>query len=46
MWYGLALGGGYTQSKSMLKELAPKMSPEQLSDAKTRVDNWPKAPAK
>jgi TonB family protein len=46
MWYELALRGGYTQSKNILKELAHKMSPEQLSDAKTRVDNWPKAPAK
>jgi TonB family protein len=45
-WYELALRGGYKQSKKMLKELAPKMSPEQLSDAKTRVDNWPNAPAK
>jgi TonB family protein len=45
-WYELALRGGYKQSKKMLKELAPKMSPEQLSDVKTRVDNWPNAPAK
>jgi TonB family protein len=46
MWYELALRGGYKQSEKMLKELAPKMSPEQLSDAKTRADNWPNAPAK
>jgi TonB family protein len=46
MWYELALRGGYKQSEKMLKELAPKMSPEQLSDAKTRADNWPNAPTK
>jgi TonB family protein len=46
MWYELARRGGYKHSDKMLKEVASKMSPEQLSDAKTRVDNWPNAPAK
>jgi TonB family protein len=46
MWYELALRGGYKQSKKMLKEMAPKMSPEQLSDARNRADNWPNSPAK
>lgn len=45
-WYELALRGGYKQSEKKLKELAPKMSPEQLSDAKTRADNWPNPPAR
>jgi TonB family protein len=45
MWYELALRGGYKQSKKMLKEMAPKMSPEQLSDARNRADNWPNSPA-
>jgi TonB family protein len=46
MWYELALRGGYKQSKKMLKEMAPKMSPEQLSAARNRADNWPNSPAK
>ncbi len=46
MWYELALRRGYKQSDKMLKELAPKMSPEQLSDARNRADNWPNSPAK
>jgi TonB family protein len=46
MWYELARRGGYTQSDKMLKELAPKMSPEQLSAAKTRLDNSPNAATK
>jgi len=46
MWFELARRGGYKDSDKMLREVAHKMSPEQLSDAKTRVDNWPSAPAK
>jgi TonB family protein len=46
VWYELARRGGYKHSDEMLKEVASKMSPEQLSDAKTRVDRWPNAPAK
>jgi TonB family protein len=46
MWYALARRGGYKPSDRMLEELASKMSPEQLSDAKTRVENWPNTSAK
>ncbi len=46
MWYALARQRGYKGSDKMLQELASKMSPEQLSDARTRVENWPNAPAK
>jgi TonB family protein len=46
MWYELARRSGYKRSGKMLKKVTSKMSPEQLSDAKTRVDNWPNAPAK
>ncbi len=46
MWYELARRGGYKHSDEMLKEVASKISPEQLTDAKTRVDNWPNSPAK
>jgi len=46
MWYELARRGGYKHSERKLKEVTSKMLPEQLSDAKTRVDNWPNAPAK
>jgi TPR repeat protein len=46
MWYELARRGGYKHSDKMLKKVASKMSPEQISDAKTRVDNWPNAPVK
>jgi TonB family protein len=41
VWYELALRGGYIQSEKMLKEITPKLSPEQLSDARTRADKWP-----
>ena len=40
MWYALAGRGGYKQSLKMLKVLAPKMSPEQLSEAENRLENW------
>ena len=46
LWYELARRGGYKHSDKMLKEVASKMSPEQLSEAKTRVDNWSSAPVK
>ena len=46
MWYELARRGGDKHSNKMLKKLVSKMSPEQLSDAKTRADNWANAHAK
>jgi TonB family protein len=46
MWCELARRGGYEDGDKLLRELASKMSPEQLSDARTRVDNWPHTPAK
>jgi TonB family protein len=46
MWYALSKRGGFEQGDEMLKTLAPRMSPEQLSEAETRIDHWPEAPPK
>ena len=40
MWYDIARKSGYRRSDKMLKALASKMSPEQLSEARTRAQNW------
>ena len=45
-WYELARRGGYKDSEKMLEELASKMSTEQLSEAKARVENWRNGSAK
>lgn len=46
VWYALSKRGGFKQGDEMLKTLAPKMSPEQVSEAETRIDYWPEAPPK
>lgn len=46
MWYALSKRGGFKKGEDMLKELASKMSADQLSEADTRVDYWPEAPPK
>ena len=46
MWYELARRGGYKRSDKKLKKMASKLSPAQLSDAKSRVENWPNPTAK
>lgn len=46
MWYALSKRGGYKKSEGMLNVLAAKMSPDQLSQAETRVDYWPEDPPK
>jgi TonB family protein len=40
MWCALAKRGGYKHSEKILKQLSPKMSPDQLSEAQRRVDSW------
>jgi TonB family protein len=44
MWYALAEKNGYKQSKKNLKELAAKMSAENIAEAKTRAQSWPNLP--
>ena len=39
MWYSLAQRGQYKSSGKKLKELAQKMSPEQISEAERRADS-------
>jgi TonB family protein len=46
VWYDIARKGGYKRSDKMLKELASKMSAEQLSEARTRAQIWVNTPAK
>jgi TonB family protein len=46
MWYTLASRGGYKHSEKALKELAARMTPEQLQAGQTLVDNWTNVPAK
>ena len=46
MWYELARRGGYKRSDKKLKKMAAKMSPAQLSDAKSLADNWPNPTAR
>ena len=46
MWYALSKRGGFKKGEEMLKELAAKMSAEQVGIADTRVDYWPEAPPK
>jgi TonB family protein len=45
MWYTLAGRGGYKHSEKALKELAGKMTPEQLQAGQTLVDRWTNVPA-
>jgi TonB family protein len=45
MWYTLASRGGYKHSEKALKDLAAKMTPEQLQAGQTLVDNWTNVPA-
>ena len=45
MWYTLASRGGYKHSEKALKELAAKMTPEQLQAGQTLVDHWTNVPA-
>ena len=45
-WYALARRYGEKKSEAPLKELTSKMTPEQLSEAQTRVETWKPTPAK
>jgi TonB family protein len=46
MWYALSKRAGGKQGEQMLKELAPEMSPEQLSQAEEQIAYWPENPPK
>jgi len=45
MWYALAERNGYKQSKKRIKELAAKMSAEDIAEAKARARNWSNLPS-
>jgi TPR repeat protein len=40
LWYALAQRGGYTPSQGKAEIVAAEMTPEQLSDARKRLENW------
>jgi TonB family protein len=40
MWYALARRGGYKRSEKALKEVASRMTPDQLAEAQKRVEGW------
>jgi TonB family protein len=44
MWYALAERNGYKQGKKKMKELAVRMSAENISEAKERAQSWPNLP--
>ena len=44
MWYALAERNGYTKSENKMKELAAKMSAENIAEAKARAQSWPNLP--
>jgi TPR repeat protein len=46
MWYTLAQRNGDKHSKKALKELSPKMTPDQLQAAQSLADTWKPAPPK
>jgi len=44
MWYALAERNGYKQSKKKMKELAARMSAENIAEAQGRAQSWPNLP--
>jgi len=46
VWYLLAQRGGFEQSQAKAAILAAEMSPEQMSEAQRRLDNWTTPSAK
>ena len=46
VWYVLAQRGGFERSQAKAAILAAEMSPEQLSEARKRLDNWTSPSAK
>jgi TonB family protein len=45
VWYALANNSGEKKANKALKELTSKMSPEQITEAQTRVANWKPTPS-
>ena len=46
LWYALSKRAGGKDGEAMLKTLASEMTPEQISEADTRVGYWPEDPPK
>ena len=44
MWYAVAEHNGYKQSKKKMKELAARMSPQDIAEAQARAQSWPNPP--
>ena len=40
VWYGVAERNGYKDRNNKLKALELKLSPEQLAEARSRIDSW------
>jgi len=40
MWVSIAASNGFDKTKRMLDELAAKMTPQQIQEAKTLSDQW------
>ena len=45
-WYGIAKRGGHKVKDKIFRDLEAKMTPDQLTAAKTRIDAWPQPSAK
>lgn len=46
LWYALAQRSGAEQADTKIRELEARMTPDQLSEAQKRLENWPAAPPK
>jgi TonB family protein len=46
LWYALAQRSGAEQADTKIRELEARMTPDQLSEAQKRLENWPATPPK
>jgi len=46
LWYALAQRSGLAQADAKVSELEARMTPDQLSEAQKRLENWPATPSK
>jgi TPR repeat protein len=45
-WYGIAMRGGHKVKDKIFRDLESKMTPDQLTTARSRIEAWPNSPAK
>ncbi|HET6176346.1 MAG TPA: hypothetical protein VFE61_05395 [Candidatus Sulfotelmatobacter sp.] len=46
LWYALAQRSGADHAAARVTELESRMTPDQLSEAKKRLESWPATPPK